>query len=80
VLLQSELASEQDKRALATALVHLHEPSTGLVDPAWRRQSYIPSRRKSQTMTSCRLMKQQIPKAVVELCKSEQHSTGVSRW
>jgi alcohol dehydrogenase class IV len=37
VLLKSELASEQDKRALATALVHLHEPSTGSVDEDVRR-------------------------------------------
>ncbi len=37
VLLKSELASEQDKRTLATALVHLHEPSTGSVDEDVRR-------------------------------------------
>lgn len=37
VLLKSEVASEEDKRALAAALYQLHEPSTGSIEGDVRR-------------------------------------------
>jgi len=41
VLLKSEVASEDDKKALAAALFYLHEPSTGSVEGDVRRLAHL---------------------------------------